>query len=138
MKHTLRTYSELESLGSIEERYEYLRLLGTVGAPTFGFDRYLNQNFYRSKEWRDLRHEVIVRDNGCDLGVDDYEIHGDLLIHHMNPILPADIKDADPNILDPEFLITTTRMTHNAIHYGDENLLPRIFVDRKPGDTLLW
>lgn len=134
----MRRYSELRRLNTFEERYNYLRLQGSIGRASFGFDRHVNQAFYKSREWRDLRHHVIVRDNGCDLGVDGFEIHSDLLVHHMNPLDLEAIEDADPRILDPEFLITTTHRTHNAIHYGDESLLPRQFVPRRHGDTRLW
>lgn len=134
----IRTYSELMRLETLRERFEYLRLSGVVGDSTFGFDRYINQTFYRSKQWRDIRHEIIVRDNGCDLGVEGYDIHNRLIIHHMNPMAPIDITSGGTHILDPEFLITTTHLTHNAIHYGDERLLPREFVERSSGDTKLW
>lgn len=133
-----RTYSELIKRSSFLERFRYLSLRGQVGESTFGFDRYMNQQFYRSREWRDIRHHVIVRDNGCDLGVEGYEIHNRPTIHHMNPMTQQDLIHGNRNILDPEFLITTTHETHNAIHYGDESLLPRILVDRQPGDTTLW
>lgn len=123
---------------TFEERFRYLRLQGSVGRSSFGFDRYVNQAFYRSREWRDIRDFVIVRDNGCDLGIDGYEIHDQLLVHHMNPMDLDAIRHADPRILDPEFLITTTHRTHNAIHYGDENQIPRMVVERRPGDTRLW
>lgn len=134
----IRTYSELMRLETLKERFEYLRLSGVVGDSTFGFDRYINQAFYRSKQWKDIRHEIIVRDNGCDLGVEGYDIHNRLIIHHMNPMAPIDITSGGTHILDPEFLITTTHLTHNAIHYGDERLLPREFVERSSGDTKLW
>lgn len=133
-----RRYSELRRLETLEERYKYLALHGQVGDITFGFDRYLNQAFYRSTEWRNIRNYVIVRDNGCDLGIDGYEIHDKIYIHHMNPMNVADIVEGDPSILDPEFLIAVTHRTHNAIHYGDEGLLPRKLVERRPGDTKLW
>lgn len=135
---TIRTYSELMRLETLKERFEYLKLRGVVGDATFGFDRYINQAFYRSRQWKDIRHEIIVRDNGCDLGVEGYEIHSRLIIHHMNPMAPIDITSGGTHILDPEFLITTTHSTHNAIHYGDERLLPRELVERRPGDTKLW
>lgn len=128
----------MRRLDTFEERYRYLRLQGTVGRESFGFDRHVNQSFYRSREWKQLRNHVIVRDNGCDLGVEGYEIHGDILIHHMNPMDLEAIVDGDPRILDPEFLVTTTHRTHNAIHYGDETLLPRALIERSPGDTALW
>ena len=134
----IRIYSELRLLKTFQERFEYLSLKGQVGEATFGFDRYMNQMFYRSREWKNLRNEVIVRDNGSDLGVEGYEIHGALLIHHMNPLTPDDIKHGDDRILDPQYLITTTHRTHNAIHFGDERLLPRPFVPRRRGDTSLW
>jgi hypothetical protein len=135
----VRRYSELRRIDSFEERFRYLSLAGQVGEATFGFDRYMNQMFYRSREWKLVRHQVIVRDNGCDLGIEGYEIHGRLLIHHMNPLLPDDIRHGNVEAMfNPQFLITTTHQTHNAIHYGDESLLPRPLVERRPGDTLLW
>jgi hypothetical protein len=134
----IKTYSELMRIGTLEERYKYLALNGQVAQATFGFDRYINQRFYGSKQWKDVRHEIIVRDNGCDLGIEGYDIHRRLIIHHMNPMAPLDIIDGGSNILDPEFLITTTHQTHNAIHYGDERLLPRPLVARAAGDTKLW
>lgn len=134
----IKSYSELIKLSTFEERYEYLRLGGFVGKETFGFDRYLNQDFYRSRVWRDIRRKVILRDNGCDLGCLDREIHGRIIVHHMNPITAGDIQDATDFLLDPEFLITTYELTHNAIHYGDASLLPQPFVERRPGDTCPW
>ena len=134
----IRTYSELKRFTTFEDRYDYLRLGGGVGASTFGFDRHLNQGLYHSTEWRHIRREVILRDNGCDLGSPGYEIHGGLLVHHMNPINSDDIIRSDDSILDPEFLITTTSTTHNAIHYGDQSLLRTPFVPREHGDTQLW
>ena len=133
-----RTYSELCQLKTFIERYRYLKLPGIVGDPTFGFDRALNQRFYHSNEWRRLRSFVITRDNGCDLGVSGYEIHSGVIIHHMNPVSLDDIIHGGISILDPEVLITTSLKTHNAIHYGDETLLPRGPVTRKRGDTTLW
>lgn len=109
-----------------------------MGAATFGFDRYLNQRFYTSREWRSVRNEVILRDEGCDLGILDFPIRHDLLIHHMNPITVDQIIQKDDDLLNPNFLITTSKMTHNAIHYGDESLLAKPFVERRPGDTKLW
>lgn len=135
---TIRTYSELKRFTTLEERYMYLKLSGRVGDSTFGFDRYINQQFYRSNQWKRVRDEVIVRDNGCDLGVDGYEIYEGLYIHHMNPMTVSDISSGDSSILDPNFLITVTHKTHNAIHYGDERSLPRQLIDRMPGDTNLW
>lgn len=133
-----RSYSELRRIKSFEDRFEYLSLGGVVGVHTFGFDRWVNQLFYASAQWHWARDDVIVRDNGCDLGVPGYEIHGDLLVHHMNPIGIEDIENGEEWILDPEFLITTRHRTHNAIHYGDRNLLPQPPVERRPGDTRLW
>jgi hypothetical protein len=133
-----KCYRELSRLGSFEERFEYLSLKGIVGESTFGFDRWLNQQFYRSKEWKDARSYVIARDNGCDLGVRGYEIFADLVVHHMNPLTAEAIQHGEFEIIDPEFLITTSLRTHNAIHYGDESLLPRGPIIRQPGDTKLW
>lgn len=134
----IRTYSELRRLETFEERMKYLALRGSVGRSTFGFDRYINQAFYTSTQWRHLRHHIISRDNGCDLGVDGYEIHDRIYIHHMNPLTSEAIIDGDDRMLDPEFLITTTHLTHNAIHYGNEQHRPRVVVERRPGDTKLW
>ena len=134
----IRTYGELSRFESFEDRFAYLNLPGNVGASTFGFDRYLNQGFYTSREWKTMREHVIVRDEGCDLGVEGYEICNRLVIHHMNPITPDNLKHGDEAVLDPEFLITTTHRTHNAIHYGNESLLPRRLVERRRGDTQLW
>ena len=133
-----RTYSELRRLTLFEDRFEYLVLHGEVGASTFGFDRWLNQTFYRSREWRQVRDHVVFRDEACDLGVPGYEIHSGLLVHHMNPMLPEDLEQGEAWILNPEYLITTTHRTHNAIHYGDRSLIPRPPVQRRPGDTRLW
>lgn len=134
----IRRYSELRRLHTFEERFRYLRLQGSVGRESFGFDRHMNQAFYRSREWKRIRDEVIVRDNGCDLGIEGYDIHSELLVHHMNPMQPDDIVHGNPNILDPQFLITTTHKTHNAIHYGTEELPPIFLATRRPGDTTLW
>lgn len=134
----VRTYSELRRLETLEERYKYLALHGRVGDMTFGFDRYINQGFYRSTEWRNIRNHIIVRDNGCDLGVEGYDIHDRIYIHHLNPMTVEEIKDGDERILEPEFLVSVTHRTHNAIHYGNEDLLPRQLVERRPGDTKLW
>lgn len=134
----LRSYSELAQLETFEERFRYLALQGQVGATTFGPDRWLNQGFYTSVQWRHARTQVIARDLGCDLGVEGYEIHDKIYIHHMNPMTVRDITHGDESILDPEFLITTTHRTHNAIHYGDERLLPRPLAERRAGDTRLW
>lgn len=136
---SIRCYSELSKLMTFEERFRYLQLSGAVGEDTFGFDRYLNQIFYRSPEWKAVRDIVIARDNGCDLGVDGYDIFGRVLIHHMNPISKEDIllKRTD-TLLNPEFLICTTHNTHNAIHYGDESLLIKAPVERRKNDTCPW
>ena len=135
----IRTYSELIQHSSFEDRFEYLSLHGHVGRSTFGFDRYLNQRFYTSLEWKTLRRHIILRDDGRDLGVEGYEIQGRLLIHHINPVTAKDINEHNIElILDPEFLITTTHRTHNAIHYGDKSLLYQPFVQRQRGDTKLW
>lgn len=134
----IRTYSELRHLDGLEERFDYLALNGQVGMSTFGFDRWINQQFYHSKEWRQIRYHVIARDEGFDLGAEDAPILGAHLIHHMNPITMEDLEDASDNLFDPEFLITTALRTHNAIHYGDKRQLPRPFVERSPGDTKLW
>jgi hypothetical protein len=134
----IRRYSELCQLETFSERYSYLALCGNVGEETFGSERFLNQTFYRSYEWRALRHQIIVRDNGCDLGLDGYEIHEGLYIHHLNPMTVANVRERDPTILDPEYLITTTLETHNAIHYGDPKLLVHRYTERRAGDTKLW
>lgn len=135
----IRTYSELIKLPTFEDRFRYLKLDGTVGASTFGFDRYLNQVFYRSSEWKKLRNEIILRDNACDLAIEGYEIYGrSIIIHHMNPITVEEIEHRDSTIFDPEFLVTTVLTTHNAIHYGDESLLPKKPVMRTPNDTCPW
>lgn len=133
-----RSYTELSQIESFEERFHYLSLQGQVGEVTFGSDRWLNQAFYRSRQWKLVRNHVIVRDNGCDLGIPGFDIHTRIYIHHMNPMSVRDITHAEEAILDPEFLITTTHRTHNAIHYGDESLLARPLVDRQVGDTKLW
>lgn len=135
----IKSYSELKILDSFDERFEYLKLGGGVGRSTFGFDRYINQQFYKLREWHDVRNFVITRDLGCDLGVLGYEIHTNLHVHHMNPITRGDIIEHDEDILDPEFLITTTQKTHNAIHYGSDNkLYPKVVTQRTPRDTKLW
>lgn len=135
---SIKTYSELISFPTFEERYRYLRLNGLVGKETFGFDRYLNQIFYRSRRWKDIRDYVIIRDNGCDLAADGYDIHGKIIIHHMNPLTLQDIESESEYLLDPEFLISTTLSTHNAIHYGDEGLLIKGPVERVKNDTCPW
>lgn len=134
----IRTYSELIKLPTYEERYKYLQLKGTVGEETFGFDRYWNQNFYRSQEWKRIRDYVIIRDNGCDLGMEDRIIQGKIIIHHMNPISSKDIQNVSDYLMNPEYLICTTHQTHNAIHYGDENLLITNPIERTANDTCPW
>ena len=138
MMTKVRTFSELVQCSDFRGRFRYLQLQGQVGASTFGYDRYLNQRFYRSSEWRSIRHQVILRDEGCDLGVRGYEIFDKIIIHHMNPVTVGDLTDGNDDILNPEYLISVAHHTHNAIHYGDESLLPRSLTARKPGDTLLW
>ena len=133
-----RSYQELKYLHTFEERFEYLKLQGIVGQATFGFDRWINQRFYTSREWKRVRDEVIIRDDGCDLGIPGFEIRYGLLIHHMNPVTREDIIRGEDWILDPNYLITTTTRTHNAIHYGDDSRLPRGVVERRAGDTTLW
>lgn len=135
----MRTYSELIKLPTFEERYQYLRLRGVVGEETFGFDRYLNQMLYNSCEWKTIRQQVILRDNGCDLGVPGREITTRFLIHHLNPLRVSDIVERSDLVLNPEYLITTCHETHNAIHYGDDNLLTKAeWVERQPNDQCPW
>ncbi|MCM1363405.1 MAG: hypothetical protein NC215_00275 [Ruminococcus sp.] len=135
----IRTYSELITLDTFEERYRYLRLSGQVGKATFGHDRYINQMFYKSPEWRAVRDKIIIRDCGCDLGIGDREIQGRLLIHHMNPITVSDIVDVSEYLLNPEYLICTSMNTHDAIHYGDESLLISSSpIERQKFDTCPW
>ena len=135
---SIRTYSELITLPTFIERYRYLKLSGRVGEDTFGFDRYLNQVFYQSKEWRSIRDYVITRDNGCDLGIDGHEIYGRILIHHMNPITADDILKRSDLLLNPEYLICTIKNTHDAIHYSDESLLITDPIERSKNDTCPW
>ena len=137
MKKT-KTYSEFRRLPSFSERFEYLRTGSIIGDQTFDLERYLNQTFYQSKEWRDVRRQVILRDKGCDLGVEGYEIFGPITVHHMNPITTTDIDTRNPDILNPEYLICVSDQTHNALHFGDPNLLPRTMVERRPNDTCPW
>lgn len=135
----IRTYSELIKLPTFMERFDYLSLKEYIGEETFGFDRYLNQKFYQSREWRQLRNKIIVRDNGCDLGVIGYEIFEKIIIHHMNPLRPNDIVNATDFLMNPEYLISVRPITHNAIHYGDKSLLMvNEIVERKPNDTCPW
>lgn len=135
---TIRTYSEMMKLSSFEERFEYLKIGGKPGAETFGFERYLNQIFYRSKLWKDLRNKIIIRDDGKDLAADCYPIGGKIIIHHMNPITKADIDDMSDYLFNPEYLICCSHNTHNAIHYGDASLLPKLPKERRPNDQCPW
>lgn len=135
---SIRTYSELILLPTFEERFKYLQLNGRVGNDTFGFDRYINQKFYRSAEWKRIRDYIIIRDNGCDLAVDGYEIHGRILIHHMNPITISDIKFSTEYLMNPDYLICVTHNTHNAIHYGDEKQIITGPIVRTKNDTCPW
>lgn len=134
----IKTYSELSKLTTFEERYRYLRLGGRVGEATFGFDRWINQMFYKDPEWLKIRDEVIIRDNGCDLGIEGREIYSRIIVHHMNPITKADILDRSEFLLNPEYLICTVKNTHDAIHYGDENLLITLPMERNVNDTCPW
>lgn len=135
---SIKTYSELIRLPTFEDRFEYLKLKGSVGKDTFGYDRYLNQVFYSSMEWRRLRDEIIIRDNGCDLGIEGREIGGKVYIHHLNPLGANDILTHSEYLVNPEYLICVSFETHNAIHYGDINLLPRDPIERKRNDTCPW
>ena len=134
----IRTYSELVTMHFFEDRFRYLKLSGSVGYDTFGFDRYLNQSFYKSREWRKIKDEVIVRDNGCDLGVEGFDIYGRIYIHHMNPIAVDDIIQQTELLLNPEYLICTSFNTHQAIHYGDETNLTLLPKERSKNDTCPW
>lgn len=135
----IRSYSELIQLPTIEERYQYLKLVGEVGSMTFGSSRFLNQQFYSSRLWKDVRNEVILRDQSCDLGIPDYELYDHVTIHHINPISIDDVKDENwDKLLNPENLITTSYNTHKAIHFGNNAMLPRKPLERSPGDTCLW
>lgn len=135
---SIKTYSELSQISTFEGRYNYLKLFGKVGDETFGFDRLINQMFYKSVEWKRVRDFIIVRDNGCDLGIDGHEIYDKILIHHMNPISIEDIKSHSSSLFDTNYLISTSQMTHNAIHYGNDNLLSKPIIERKKNDTCLW
>lgn len=134
----IRTYSELITLPTFEERFRYLKLGGKVGEETFGFDRYLNQIFYNSREWKDIREYVILRDHGCDLGMLDREILSRIMVHHMNPVDVNDVLRRSELLLDPEYMISTCKLTHDAIHYGDENLLITVPIERTKNDTCPW
>lgn len=135
---TIRRYSELIRLSTFEERFNYLRLIGEVGKDTFGFDRYLNQLFYKSKEWEKIRNDIILRDNGWDLGIRDLEIPGRIYIHHINPLTKEDILNKTEYLLNPEYLICTSFDTHQAIHYGNTDRLPRGPIIRTKNDTCPW
>lgn len=134
----IRSYTELSALKTFEERFRYLQLNGVVAEETFGFDRIINQRFYRSQEWRSIRDQVIIRDNGCDLGIEGHEIFGRVVIHHMNPVRLKDFDELSDILLNPEYMIATTHATHNAIHYGDEGLLIKAPVERSKNDTCPW
>lgn len=136
----MKTYTELMTFNTFEERFKYLKLDGVVGDDTFGYERYLNQILYKSSEWRRTRNNIIIRDGGCDLGVEGYEIHGQVIIHHMNPISIEQVKNRDPIIFDEDLLICTCLRTHNAIHYGDDSIIKTKFgtLERKANDTKLW
>lgn len=136
--NNLRCYRELIRLKTFDERFEYLKLKGIVGEATFGYDRYLNQLLYTSGEWRRIRRDIILRDNGCDLAVEGYDILDTIIVHHMNPISVEDLIDFSEDVINPEYLICVSHDTHNAIHYGDESLLTREPIERKPGDTCPW
>lgn len=133
-----KSYSELKKLRTIRERYEYCRIGGTIGEDTFGYERKLNQMLYTSRKWRDLRNQIILRDNGCDLGVAGYDVRDKIIIHHLNPITLKDVLEMSDCIFDPDNLICVSSRTHNAIHFGDENLLPPEPVERFPNDTCPW
>lgn len=134
----MRTYRELSRLKTFDERFEYLKLNGFVGEETFGYDRYLNQMLYKSPEWRSLRRDIIIRDNGCDLGLEGYDIQGMIIVHHMNPIGVDDLKTFSGDVVNPEYLICVSSLTHKAIHYSDKSLIPQMPVERRPGDTCPW
>lgn len=134
----IRCYKELCRLKTFEDRYEYLRLACLIGDETFGFERYMNQMLYTSSKWRETRNRVIIRDNGCDLGVADRPIIGKIIVHHINPMTVEDVKTVSDDIFNPEYLICVSQTTHNAIHYGDASLLAQEPIERKPGDTCLW
>lgn len=138
MSSLIRTYSELSRLHTIEDRYKYLRLGGQVGETSFGFDRFLNQAFYKSREWLSARDKVLVRDNGYDLGIREYPIGGMIFVHHMNPITVNDIEDGNPEIFDPRYLVCCSKLTHDAIHFGDASLLPKPPIERQQWDTCPW
>lgn len=134
----IRRYAELIMLPTFEERFQYLRIAGRLGDATFGFNRYLNQSFYNSREWRNIRHEVIVRDNACDLAFPGMELNGRLYIHHMNPLTLLDFEEGSDNLLNLEYLVVVSKTTHDAIHFGNKDSRAPVYVERKRGDTKLW
>jgi hypothetical protein len=134
----IRCYSDLIQLETFKERYYYLKLHGKVGEDTFGFDRYINQSLYKSDKWKKTRSQIIIRDNGCDLGIEGHELDNYIVIHHMNPLTLEDIEEERDVVFNPEYLISCSSRTHKAIHFGDENLLPKDFIERRPNDTCLW
>lgn len=134
----IRTYSELMTIDKFEDRFKYLKMGGKIGEATFGYERYLNQIFYRCDDWKAVRREIIIRDDGCDLGHPDYPIKGIIIVHHLNPITVEDILNRDPKLFDPENLISVAKLTHNAVHFGDESLLPKPLVERFKWDTCPW
>jgi hypothetical protein len=134
----IKTYKEISRLKTFDERYQYLKLSGVVGESTFGYDRYLNQILYQSRKWKTTRDEVIIRDNGCDLGIDGYKIYDRIIIHHMNPITIKDLELERDCVFDPELLICTSNRSHNAIHFSDESLLPKPLIERRKNDTCPW
>ena len=138
MRHD-RTYTELSKLKTFDERFKYLMLKGKIGIESFGYDRYLNQIFYKSPQWKKLRNQIILRDNGSDLGLAEYPILGRIIIHHLNPISIDDVLDSNPDVFNPEYLICTAHKTHNAIHYGMEDYIREYkVVERRPNDTIPW
>lgn len=138
MSRIQRCYRELIRIPTFKERFEYLKLGGLIGESTFGYERYMNQMLYTSSKWKRLRNQIIIRDNGCDLGLEGYEIPEKIIVHHMNPMTIDDLKDFSDDVFDPEYLICVSQLTHNAIHYGDDHLLPKEFTERRPGDTCPW
>ena len=134
----IRCYSDLIQLPTFQERYNYLKLHGKVGEDTFGYDRYINQMLYKSLKWKRTRSQVIIRDNGCDLGVEGFELEDYIMVHHMNPLTLEDIEEERDNVFNPEYLICCSSRTHKAIHFGDESMLPKEPVVRRPNDTCLW
>lgn len=134
----IRTYSELMTLSTFEERYNYLALYGSIGIITFGYDRFLNQEFYNSGLWRSVRNDIIIRDNACDMALKGYDIFDGIRVHHMNPMMIQDLEEGNPDILEPEFLVCTSLHTHNVIHFGNSKNLIKLPIERRKGDTKLW